>query len=185
MRKRCIFFVVDLKRGNISIVYLQSGKYNDLFVWFAFLKHPILTVPAMGVGCFFPDLTNSIVLQESNHCNQTVIAINDNVYHHSYRDSPLKVVDVLFLLLVIEKFPTENYLKNISSLPTCSSLLIQAFTHLKDLDLILFSTTLIPPFPILQQLPLTQDVVFWVAPIIGCLLLTHRVVWSLILPALS
>lgn len=41
-----------------------------------------------------------------------------------------------------------------------------------------------PPFPILQQLPLMQDVVFWAAAIIGCLVATRGVVWSLILPAL-
>lgn len=66
---RIFYFVVDLKRGNISIVYVQSGKNNDLFVCLAFLKHSVLTVPALGVGCFFPDLTNSIVLQESNLYN--------------------------------------------------------------------------------------------------------------------
>lgn len=31
----------------------------------------------------FPDLTNSIVLQENNLYNYTVIAINDNVYYES------------------------------------------------------------------------------------------------------
>lgn len=41
-----------------------------------------------------------------------------------------------------------------------------------------------PAFPISQQLPLKQDVVSRAAAIIGCLVVTHGVVWSLMLPAL-
>lgn len=31
----------------------------------------------------FPDVTNSLVLQENNLYNEAVTAINDNVYRHS------------------------------------------------------------------------------------------------------
>lgn len=60
-----------------------------------------------------------------------------------------------------------------------------AFIHLEVLNAF-YSLNNIdrPPFPISQQLPLTQDVVFWAAAIIGCLVATLGVVWSLILPAL-
>lgn len=84
------------RSGSLEVLLLLCGvrecgggkscfeEMNDDFCWRGWDPHTVSSRQLMLRDLFvFPDVTNSLVLQENNLYNEAVTAINDNVYRHS------------------------------------------------------------------------------------------------------